>query len=176
MINWLGIVAGTLRSLLRTQRELALENLVLRQQLAVLKLRYPRPRLKDVDRLFWVLLSRVWSGWRECLHIVQPETVGPTTDRSGLHTTPFRTSPETLAARPGSPRASETVSAHIPHPSSLHLGNLSNQIAAFYLHIVKQGTRLVRFTRYSQAILEHLRWFPARSGSLQFPSDAVRTG
>jgi len=25
--------------------------------------------------MFWVLLSRVWSGWRECLHIVQPETV-----------------------------------------------------------------------------------------------------
>ena len=75
MVKWLGIVAGWLRSLLRNQRELALENLALRQQLAVLKHRNPRPRVRDSDRMFWVLLSRVWSGWRECLHIVQPETV-----------------------------------------------------------------------------------------------------
>ena len=38
---------------------LALENLVLRQQLAVLKHRHPRPRLTDADRLFWVVLSRI---------------------------------------------------------------------------------------------------------------------
>ena len=37
MIKWLKIVAGTLRSLLRSERQLALESLVLRQQLAVLK-------------------------------------------------------------------------------------------------------------------------------------------
>ena len=27
------------------------------------------------DRLFWVVLSRLWSGWREILVIVKPETV-----------------------------------------------------------------------------------------------------
>ena len=75
MLNWLGIVVGTFRSALRTQRELAIENLVLRQQLAVLKHRHPRPRLTEADRLFWVVLSRIWSGWRESLHVVQPETV-----------------------------------------------------------------------------------------------------
>ncbi len=75
MIKWLRTLAGTLRSLVRNQRELALENFVLRQQLAVLKYRHPRPRLRDGDRLFWVLLSSFWSGWRECLHILQPETV-----------------------------------------------------------------------------------------------------
>ena len=75
MLNWLGIVVGTLRSALCTQRELALENLVLRQQLAVLKHRHPRPRLTDTDRLLWVVLSRIWSGWRDSLHVVQPETV-----------------------------------------------------------------------------------------------------
>ncbi len=52
MLNWLGIVVGTLKLVLRNQRELALENLVLRQQLAVLKHRHPRPRLTDADRLF----------------------------------------------------------------------------------------------------------------------------
>jgi len=75
MLKWLGILLRTLRSALLPERELALENLVLRQQLAVLKHRYPRPRLTDADRLFWVLLSRIWSGWRTSLHIVQPETV-----------------------------------------------------------------------------------------------------
>src|SRR5882762_560738 len=35
MVRWLGILIGTLRSTVRTHRELALENLALRQQLAV---------------------------------------------------------------------------------------------------------------------------------------------
>jgi putative transposase len=28
-----------------------------------------------VDRLLWVWLSRIWSGWRPALAIVRPETV-----------------------------------------------------------------------------------------------------
>jgi len=72
---WLEIIGRTLWSALRTQRDLAIENLVLRQQLAVLKQRRPRPRLTDADRLFWVVLSKIWPGWREPLHIVQPETI-----------------------------------------------------------------------------------------------------
>jgi hypothetical protein len=35
-------------------RDLALENLALRQQLAIFKRRHPRPRLRPTDRLFWV--------------------------------------------------------------------------------------------------------------------------
>ena len=54
---------------------MALENLALRQQLAVLKQAHPRPKLSDGDRLFWILLSKVWSDWRAALHVVQPETV-----------------------------------------------------------------------------------------------------
>ena len=54
---------------------LALENLALRQQLAVLHRSAPRPKLRWRDRLFWVWLSRLWSGWREVLVLVQPETV-----------------------------------------------------------------------------------------------------
>ncbi len=72
---WLEIIGRTLWSALRTQRDLAIENLVLRQQLAVLKQRRPRPRLTDADRLFWVVLSKIWPGWREPLHIVQHETI-----------------------------------------------------------------------------------------------------
>jgi putative transposase len=56
-------------------RDLALENLALRQQLAIFKRRHPRPRLRSTDRLFWVWLSKIWTGWREALIIVKPETV-----------------------------------------------------------------------------------------------------
>jgi len=28
------------------------------------------------DRILWVWLSRLWSGWRSALLIVQPDTVG----------------------------------------------------------------------------------------------------
>src|SRR5262249_50071278 len=35
----------------------------------------PRPKLKNRDRLFWVLLSRLWNGWQSVLVIVKPETV-----------------------------------------------------------------------------------------------------
>ena len=59
----------------RTQRELALENLVLRQQLAVFKAHQQLPRLTDADRLFWVMMSQIWRGWCEALIVVKPETV-----------------------------------------------------------------------------------------------------
>ena len=55
--------------------ELTLENLALRQQLAVLKQQCPRPRLRKVDRWFWVRLSRVWGKWRRPMLMVRPETV-----------------------------------------------------------------------------------------------------
>ena len=75
MVSWLGILLGTLRSTVRTHRELALENLALRQQLAVWTARQPRPRLTEMDRVFWVLLSRLWTSWRHSLEVVRPETV-----------------------------------------------------------------------------------------------------
>jgi hypothetical protein len=55
------IFTGLLR-VLRTHRALALENLALRHQLAVLQRTTPRSRLRPSDRLFWVLLSHLWRG------------------------------------------------------------------------------------------------------------------
>jgi hypothetical protein len=46
----------------RTLRNLLLENLVLRQQLSVLKRKHPRPRIAALDKLFWVLARRFWSS------------------------------------------------------------------------------------------------------------------
>ena len=51
-MKWLSILFGVLRSAVLPRAELALENLALRQQLAVFKHRYPGPRLQDSDRLF----------------------------------------------------------------------------------------------------------------------------
>ncbi len=75
MSKWLKIYLGTLLSAFRTQSELAIENLVLRQQLAILKSRNPRPTLSNSDRLFWVVLSHLWGNCRAALHVVQPATV-----------------------------------------------------------------------------------------------------
>jgi hypothetical protein len=55
--------------------QLALENLALRQQLAVYKRTAPRPTLRTMDRLFWVGLARVWTGWRQALLVVSPDTI-----------------------------------------------------------------------------------------------------
>ena len=45
-------------------RQLALENLALRQHLAVYKRTVARPKLRTTDRLFWVGVARIWAGWR----------------------------------------------------------------------------------------------------------------
>src|SRR5438445_9350370 len=56
-------------------RHLALENLALRQQLAVYKRTANRPKLRRSDRLFWIWLARGWAGWKDALVIVAPDTV-----------------------------------------------------------------------------------------------------
>src|SRR5713101_1704512 len=66
---------GSMRAALRTHTDLALENLALRQQLALLRRRSKRPQFGHIDRAFWVWLSRRWARWRDALHVVRPETV-----------------------------------------------------------------------------------------------------
>jgi hypothetical protein len=73
MFRFLGLCFGTRVRLLRSRQRL-LENMVLRQQLVVLKRRHRRPRLDRFDRLFWLLVRRCWSGWKEALLVVTPET------------------------------------------------------------------------------------------------------
>lgn len=64
-----------IRGILRDRTELAAENLALRQQLAVMRQKSKRLRLLNRDRIFWAILSRIWTDWRSVLVIVQPETV-----------------------------------------------------------------------------------------------------
>ena len=58
------------RAFFRSRNGLGLEILALRQQVSVLKRKNPRPRLDTLDRVFWVLLRRVWSRWAEMLVVV----------------------------------------------------------------------------------------------------------
>ncbi len=59
---------------------LTAENLVLRQQLLVLKRGQKRPQIKKRDRLFWVATSRVWLGRRDPLMIVKPDSKSQNSD------------------------------------------------------------------------------------------------
>ena len=75
MIHIIGLLAGAILRFFRGRRRLLLENLALRQQLAALKRRRPKPKLTTFDRLFWVLARKFWSGWKQALIVVTPVTV-----------------------------------------------------------------------------------------------------
>jgi hypothetical protein len=75
MLRLLGLLAVLFTRLFRSRRDLLLENLALRQQLSVFKRKRPQPRLALTDKMFWVVLRRLWSGWKWALILVQPETV-----------------------------------------------------------------------------------------------------
>jgi hypothetical protein len=48
-------------------KQVALENLALRQQLAVFTREKKRPRLHNRDRVFWIALRNLWKDWRTAL-------------------------------------------------------------------------------------------------------------
>lgn len=69
------IILRSLLSGFQAHRSLVLENLALRHQLQVLNRGGRRPRLKNRDRLLWILLRKCWPDWRRPLLIVKPDTV-----------------------------------------------------------------------------------------------------
>jgi putative transposase len=75
VLQLMQMLLALVQALMASRKELALENLALRQQVAALKRERPRPRLTDLDRLFWVALRDRWSDWANALIIVKPETV-----------------------------------------------------------------------------------------------------
>ena len=75
MFDVLRLWFGLLKRLLRSRQSLLIENLALRQQLAVFKRQNRRPRLLATDKLFWVVLRRFWSLWKNALIVVKPESV-----------------------------------------------------------------------------------------------------
>jgi hypothetical protein len=75
MLRLLRLLLVLFSRFFRSRRDLVLENLALRQQLSVLERRHPRPRIAAPDKLFWVMLRRLWAGWKSASIFVQPETV-----------------------------------------------------------------------------------------------------
>src|SRR6266542_1223791 len=76
MFDYLCLWTGLVRAALRSRRELVAENLLLRQQLAVLTSpTRKRARLRVHDKLFWVLARRLLDEWRRHLVLVRPEAV-----------------------------------------------------------------------------------------------------
>jgi transposase InsO family protein len=69
------LLLDVVRAAFRRRSDLVLENLALRQQVAVLTDSGRRPRITTVDRWFWIALRRCWSRWTEVLVFVKPETV-----------------------------------------------------------------------------------------------------
>jgi transposase InsO family protein len=75
MCPLLSALLTLLLTLLRSRLALQLAIVALRHQVAVSQRSVSRPRLRATDRLFWVWLSRLWSGWQHALAFVQPRTV-----------------------------------------------------------------------------------------------------
>ena len=75
MVQFSLAILLALRVFFRTRSDAALEILALRQQVAVLKRKRPRPPLSAGDRLFRTTLRRVWRRWADVLLIVKSETV-----------------------------------------------------------------------------------------------------
>ena len=69
------LLIRSLLTVLRSRRDLALENVVLRHQLAVALRTNPSPRLTNSDRVLWVWLHKLWPAWRNHIKIVEPATV-----------------------------------------------------------------------------------------------------
>jgi hypothetical protein len=67
VLNFLRCLLFASLALFRARRQLAIEILALRHQLGVLKRSVKRPRLRNVGRGLWVLLSRRWAGWSDAL-------------------------------------------------------------------------------------------------------------
>jgi hypothetical protein len=61
VVTLLEAIVGALFAALRPRASLVIENLALRQQLSILRRSRPRPRLRPLDRAFWVVLYRTWS-------------------------------------------------------------------------------------------------------------------
>lgn len=64
MFRFILVIFAALVRLFRTRSSLLLGNLALRQQIAILKRRHPKVRLRLADRLFWIAARRFWSRWK----------------------------------------------------------------------------------------------------------------
>ena len=75
MFSRIAFILAWLRRLAASRSNLLIENLALRQQLAIFTAKRPRPRMGTADRFFWLTLLRFWPRWKEALVVIRPDTV-----------------------------------------------------------------------------------------------------
>ena len=76
MAELLKLIFGVLASLLKSRAKLEAENLVLRQQINVLRRHAPkRPHLNNTDQFLFVWLYRWFPSILGVIAIVRPETI-----------------------------------------------------------------------------------------------------
>jgi putative transposase len=75
MLELLVLLIGIIPAALRSRRDLVLENLLRRQQLAADARPRRRPRFRTWDKLLLSLGRRLSSNWRRHLFLVTPDTV-----------------------------------------------------------------------------------------------------
>ncbi len=108
----LTLLLHSLRALGRSRSDLILENLALRQQVAVFTRTKPRAQLEPEDRILWVALRQSWSRWRDALAIVKPETVVT------WHRSAFRRYWTSLSKPPGRPKLRAEIRALVVRMAS----------------------------------------------------------
>jgi len=69
------LIIDLLSDLTHSRPDLIVENVLLRQQLIILKRQIKRPQLSNPDRIRLVLLSHFTKFWKQTVHIVQPDTL-----------------------------------------------------------------------------------------------------
>src|SRR5438105_3294587 len=105
MLNAILCLVRMILLILAGYEQVALENLALRQQMAVFQRSVRRPQIRPTDRLFWVSLLKIWKQWKSALVIVRPETV------LGWHRRRFRRYWSRLSQHknPGRPRTNTDI-------------------------------------------------------------------
>jgi putative transposase len=108
VVDFILAILAAFRVFFVSRLDTSLEVLALRQQLAVLKRKRPRPAVNRSDRFFWTTLRTLWPRWSDVLLIVKPETV------IAWHRAGFRLYWRWRSrARSGRPKVSEEVRALI---------------------------------------------------------------
>ena len=112
------IIIRLVYSPFKSQRQLVLENLALRQQVVMLRQSVNKPRPSVADKLFWIILLRYVDGWRKILYGLHPDTV-VRWNRQGFR---FYWRWESRGSKPGRPAIDAGLRALIREMQATNIG------------------------------------------------------
>jgi hypothetical protein len=64
LLHFLALLFRCAPALSRSQKEQAIVELALRQQLATFSQKKTKPKITPLDRVFWVALFQLWPRWK----------------------------------------------------------------------------------------------------------------